>query len=141
MGSKKFYVPALGFKEERSDAARDAHKALSDAIDKYNAEIEKANAIRTDAIDQFAQAVTAYNDEIEGLNAYRQDVANECQDIYNERSETWQEGDKGDALQAMISTWEETFEAFDFSAPEELPTAEAPEDPADALLELPDSPE
>lgn len=72
---------------------------LSAAITEANAKIEEANEL-------VAAAREAYNSVLEDARNFRDDIVSRVQDEVNERSEKWQEGDKGQAATVFVEAWE-----------------------------------
>lgn len=73
---------------------------------------EKAEAL-TEARDN-------YNEVVERAIAFRDGVAERLQSDFDNKSEGWQEGDKGSAAQELISAWEELeIEKVEFDDPED----------------------
>lgn len=54
-------------------------------------------------------AIEAYNGEVYDANAFRENIAGEIQDYISEKSEKWQEGDKGQAFLCWQEAWEVDF--------------------------------
>jgi hypothetical protein len=65
------------------------------------------------AADAHSDAVNAYNDVMTEAKEFVEEVASRMREVYDGRSEKWQEGDKGQSADAFIQTWE------DFSPDEE----------------------
>ena len=122
-------------REQLADKCDEAQGALASAIADYNRALERATAYaarimltpldfsddeRTEiafavctAADAHSDAVTAYNEAMENAKAFVEEVASRLREVYDGRSEKWQEGDKGQSADAFIQTWE------DFSPDEE----------------------
>ena len=84
-------------------AARIMLSPLDFADDERN---EIADAIRT-AAEAHSDAVSGYNDAMDNAKAFVEEVASRLREVYDNRSEKWQEGDKGQSADAFIQTWEE----------------------------------
>lgn len=54
---------------------------------------------------EIADLASELNAKIDEFNAFRQEVADEQEDYFNGRSETWQEGDKGSAYTDWMDAW------------------------------------
>jgi hypothetical protein len=115
-------------REELADKCDEAQGALANAIADYNIALERvaayvsrimlspcdfadderteiADALRT-AAEAHSDAVTGYNDAMENAKAFVEEVASRLREVYDGRSEKWQEGDKGQSADAFIQTWE-----------------------------------
>src|SRR5262249_22751382 len=91
-----------------------AYEALEQAVDTYN----EAMAAQWDTVES---AVNAYNEVVEDANGWKEEVASEMQGYIEDRSEKWQEGERGQAYMA----WQQEFsdhdlEAIDLDQPEPL---------------------
>lgn len=110
-----------------------ASKSLADAIDSYNETVRVAR----EALDA---KIAEYNEALEPARGFASDFASAMSDAVGERSEKWQESEKGEAASSFVSEWEGAeFGDFEIDDVEEI---EAPEeDAAETLENLPESPE
>lgn len=115
-------------REELADKCDEAQNALANAIADYNTALESASdyvarimlaplqfndderaeiafAVCT-AADAHSDAVNAYNDVMTEAKEFVEEVASRLREVYDNRSEKWQEGDKGQSADAFIQTWE-----------------------------------
>jgi uncharacterized protein YukE len=85
---------------------RSAHEALVAKVQDANIAIREAN-----------EALEAYNETVEEANRFAADVGAEIAEYTADKSEKWQEGDKGQAYQEWQTEWEsfyaETVDPFD----------------------------
>jgi len=112
------------------------------------ADIERISELRSKLREAADEIVTAYgplNSEVANINtlleAYNQllteangvieDIASEVQSEIDDKSEKWQEGDRGQA----IIDWQSDLENFEFEALEMLDDIEVPELDHDGQLE------
>ena len=70
--------------------------------------------------------VSEYNDTVNAANAFIQEIHEKQDDYYSERSEKWQESDKGSDYESWMSEWEEEIEEIEspdmyFELIEDLP--------------------
>ena len=116
-------------RDEMAEKCDEAQGALASAIADYNIALERvaeyaarimlspldfadderteiADALRA-AAEAHSDAVTGYNDAMENAKAFVEEVASRLRDVYDNRSEKWQEGDKGQSADSFIQTWEE----------------------------------
>lgn len=129
---------------------------VEEAVEQFNSEadalwsdlaaaIEEFNAKRAEAFQGVESAINAYNEKLDEARGLRDDVAGRLEDEWSEKSEKWQESDKGEAASNMKTEWEnadlddfeiEEIEEIEIDEPGEL---EAPDlTHADLLEELPD---
>jgi hypothetical protein len=78
--------------------------AMQKAIEDFNTALETARA-------DLREAVGKYNDVVSEVNGFAADIASRLDDEINNKSEKWQEGEKGEAATA----WKDEWEAIDFS--------------------------
>lgn len=104
--------------EKQKDALSDAASALEDAIAVANESINTAVGKLNDVVTVYNAALTAVTETVEG-------VATRLREEFDEKSEGWQEGDRGQEAEGMINEWEGfsldevdefTFEEFAFDA-------------------------
>lgn len=64
-------------------------------------------------------AIEAYNAEIREADELKTDIVSQMQDYYDDKSETWQDGTRGQAYQSWISAWEyEELSSVELDAPD-----------------------
>lgn len=103
---------------------------LEDAVNVYNDETAKLRA-------PVETALAAYNEIAEQARGFAEDIANQADSDISDKSEKWQEGERGQAA----TEWKDAWEGIDISEvevewPEDL-TIEAPSH-ADDLEQLPE---
>lgn len=92
---------------------RAAHDALEAAVEAFNA----ALAAEWEKVEM---ARDAYNAEIQDANSWRSELAQEVQDYIDDKSDKWQEGDKGQAVSAFKDALGEDLPEVELEQPEEL---------------------
>lgn len=98
---------------------------LMDRLREIAAEIEEK-------ISEVNSIISNYNEVVAEVEEFRDGLVGEMQDYYDERSEKWQDGEKGSAY----SDWKNEWEQLDTSQADEV---EAPDlSLADNLENLPD---
>ena len=103
-----------------------AHEALTAALDVYNGAV-------ADAYAELKAARDAYNDTLAEVRELCEGVGSDLRGAFDERSEKWQESDKGSECDAFVRAWEDfSAEDFDIDEPDEV---EGPEDVAEAMNE------
>jgi len=65
---------------------------------------EKGDAVKTASLN-YNEQVHAYNDLVEQASSLRDEIVNDQETYFDERSERWQEGDKGEAHQEWSEEW------------------------------------
>ena len=119
-------------KQKLIDRMNHARGDLETAVEEYNTAMEEAWGKVEAARDQLQEA-------IDEADQFRDEIATLQDDYYCERSETWQEGDAGQAYCAWKDEWSnELDEVGELEKPNEL---ELPDTEAiDALDGMPDEP-
>ena len=111
---------------------RDTYAALEAAIETYNAAV-------ADQWQPVADALDAYNAVVADAQGWREDIAGTIQSEIEEHSDTWQEGDKGQAFAAWQAEWEQAdLETIEMEAPE--PLSLDVNDQSEVLEALPEDP-
>jgi hypothetical protein len=72
---------------------------VEEALADFNRKVEEAKA----PVDQ---AVEEYNAVLAEAKAFAEGIAADAQSHYDDKSEKWQEGERGQAYQAWVSEWE-----------------------------------
>lgn len=75
-------------------------------------------------------AIAAYNEALVEAESFCSDIAERMSDYQSERTDKWQEGEKGDAYQTWMDEWTPDFSELD------LPDM----DHAETLADLPEAP-
>jgi ABC-type transporter Mla subunit MlaD len=108
------------FNEARNDlfeGVQEAFQAYQEAIQTYNAEVE-------DLINQgIDEKVCAYNELVQEANGWIEETSSDFQNQFDEKSERWQESEKGDLAADYINSFEIVLEEV------EMPTLEPAEEP------------
>lgn len=118
-------------KDKIASELSEKRDTLIEAVDVFNAEVKAA-------YQKLAQFVEPYNVAIEHAKDFVDRVADEQQAYFDEKSETWQEGEKGEEYQAWIEEWGSMFlEECLISIPEDF---DHPEDLSEELEGLSNSP-
>lgn len=79
-------------KNDVSQRIADFNTKIQELIDEFNSEI--------------SQIVQSYNDVASEANAFVEEVKNAQQEYYDERSEKWQESDRGSEYQDWMNEWD-----------------------------------
>lgn len=87
---------------------------LSQAISEFNAAMQEAWS-------KVEAAQTEYNELLGEISEFRDEIVSERQGEWDDKSEKWQEGERGEAAQSWITAWENIdFSEVDISQPDEL---------------------
>lgn len=112
---------------------RELEGKIEDAFREYN------EAIKT-LQEPVNRLIEEYNEVIEAARGFAEDIANEAQCVIDDKSERWQDGDKGQAAVAWQQEYENVeLEAVEFSWPEDVEPSGF--DRADFIEALPAEPE
>lgn len=107
-------------KEQQSNLSQlqsdlqDAQEKVESAINDFNANINDlwANSV-TESLDN-------YNKLVQQANEFVEETRDSMQTYYDERSEKWQEGERGQEFQSWLVEWDSTeLEEIDVTMPEE----------------------
>lgn len=131
----------MAFKLTKQEDARKSEleqelETLVGVVEDEKAELEAA---MQKLIDDFNETVVApLREKMQEAYGFVEDIVNERQGEFDDKSERWQEGDRGQAAQDWLQTWERSL--IDLEAPldAESPTFEFEvPDANNALCELP----
>jgi len=78
---------------------QEEREALDTAVTAFNDAMTTARADLQEKID-------AYNEVLAEAKSFVDDVAQNWENDFEEKSERWQEGEKGEAVRAMIEAWQ-----------------------------------
>ena len=78
---------------------REAGSKIEEALADFNRKVEEAKA-------PVEQAVEEYNAVLAEAKAFAEGIAADAQSHYDDKSEKWQYGDRGQAYQAWVGEWE-----------------------------------
>jgi hypothetical protein len=84
---------------------------------------------RTELQDQIEKLVTDFNEKhidplntkLEEVHGFVEDIVNERQGEYDDKSERWQEGERGQSAQSWLQDWESSLSDFEGMAAVEVP--------------------
>ncbi len=102
---------------------------LSIAKQECDEQLSAANALIQQANELLDRAVGDYNAVLEEINGWREGIAADQESFYDEKSEKWQEGEKGSAYSEWKDLWSNEIEDATYEEPSEL-TIEYPEEEA-----------
>lgn len=69
------------------------------------AEMQKLFTQATEAVTILEAAAEKYNEAMQSLRAFRDEVVEQIETIFDEKSEKWQESDKGTAWSEWMDQW------------------------------------
>lgn len=130
---KKLSKDQLKQRDELDSQLIEKGQAVKDAIDEFNTALTEAyKAVET--------AQEEYNAAVEAANEFVTEISGEMETYHGERSDTWQEGDAGQAYQSWIDAWSAELDPCELEMPSELDEPDAL--PGDApLAQRPEQPE
>lgn len=97
-----------------ADALDEAGAALTDAVNAYNEAMAKA-------FEAVAAARDAYNEAVSDARGMVEDLVSDRRSEWEDKSEKWQESDKGQDAERWISEWEGIdLEEVEVSEPEAI---------------------
>jgi hypothetical protein len=104
--------------------------------------IDEANATIHDWNDRLDQAYADYNGVISTAEDLMSDITGRLRSEWDEKSETWQQSDRGIDAEGWVSQFEEiTFTQLDTYIIDEIPHPDDASDTADEIENLPTEPE
>src|SRR5215510_15034516 len=89
------------------------YEAFEEAVDDFN-------ATQAEAWNEVLAAEEAYNEAVTTANEWLGEVKEAIEEYVNERSEKWQESDRGQAYAAWLEAFSVELEESDLSEPAEL---------------------
>jgi outer membrane murein-binding lipoprotein Lpp len=106
---------------------------LEDAVSTYNAAVSELQTPVNEALEK-------YNAAVEEARGFVFDIANQADSDINEKSEKWQEGDKGQAAMEWKDAWaSEEFNEVEIEFPDELSLPDEEFDHDGRLENLPEA--
>lgn len=93
---------------------------LNEAFDSLQEEVEAFNNIMLERWTKVSVAIDVYNAAISDANEWQSVVASEIQDFIGDKSEKWQEGEKGQAYASWKEQYEEELETVELEKPDEV---------------------
>jgi len=132
----------MAFKLTKSELAKrdEFCQRLADARDELGRKVEDVNDALQTAIDAITDAVAAYNEVLEEARGFVADIVSQAEEDFSDKSERWQEGERGEAARSWIDEWETTL-LNDIDVPDIDRIEIDAEDHAGALKTLPDAAE
>ncbi len=130
---KKLTKHDIALRDRFAAQLQSARDALEEAVETYNAAVEKAFA-------PVGQAIETYNAVLEDVMNWADDIAGQIQEYIQECSDRWQGGEAGQAYAAWLAVYE-TLGLEDVEMDEPEPLQCDIDDHASALAELPEQPE
>lgn len=91
--------------EKLVEVITESWDAVESAYNDYDAAKDDANKAEA-AEKAYLTSVSVYKLAVEEAESFAQNVTEAMRDYYGEKSEKWQEGERGDAYQSMIDSWE-----------------------------------
>lgn len=129
---KKLSAQHLQEKADHVRSLTQAREALETEINSFNTALAQIRAgVET--------ALQVFNDTIEAAREWLEAVKDEAQQAFDERSERWQESDRGQNYQSWIEALDPSLEAVEIDFPEDVELSG--DDPADMLEQVPDEPD
>lgn len=92
-------------KAERKELADHAERLgeLRAEVERKFEELTQALGPMTDGVND---AIRRYNEALDALKAFAEGIADEHRSAYDDKSETWQNGDRGQAADEFVTAWE-----------------------------------
>ena len=126
---KRLSKEHLAAYEDHKEKLEELRSNACDAVETYNYELE--------CLDSPAPALEELNEAIGEFNSWVTELQEQMRDYFDERTEGWQEGEKGEQYQAWIESLDIEVDEVD-TEPDEPPQMDAPEI---EITEIAESPE
>lgn len=111
-------------------ALTEAKEKLDKAIEDYNSAIDR-EYMKVDA------AIAAFNSEVGAFNEWRDGLHDEMQNFYDDRTDTWRDGDAGQSYSEWMDQWNAEWAEIDQAEPDKL-EVDIGEDPENLDANYPD---
>lgn len=128
----------MAFKLSKSESAKRDELIgwMRDKLTELKAEVSDFNGKLDELKEPLQHAIDGYNEAVEAARAYCEEIAEERQGNFDDKSEKWQEGEKGEAAQEWLNEWQNIdLSEIVIELPDELEAPEASH--ADDLEALP----
>ena len=128
----------MAFKLTKQEEAQrsELYAKLHSARGALDAKIEDVNDALQTAIDALEGAIADYNSALDDARNFVVDIVSQAEEDFSDKSERWQEGERGEIVRAWIDEWD-TAQLDDIDAPEIERIVIDLEDHADILEQLP----
>lgn len=112
---------AFKLNKEQESRLNELRVSLSQAYDNVVSVVEDYNEVTSGPRISVEEELTEYNTKLAELKSFVDDIAAEKRDEFDDKSESWQEGDTGSTVDDWIATWENAeLDEVKISFPEEL---------------------
>ena len=109
------------------------------SLNRYHTRIEDITAEVNQKIGDLNEAIQAFNNTLKNVRDFRDGIVQSMRDHFNDQSESWQNGEEGEAYSSWMEEWESC--ALDFL--EVIPDVEVQDEASEiptALEGMPSSP-
>lgn len=98
----------MAFKLTKTDeqALEKLHKEADELKDKLAVEADAANEKIQEAVEHLNGFVRAYNEKVSEIREKIGEIASNFRGEFDDKSESWQEGDRGQEVDSFIQEWE-----------------------------------
>ncbi len=113
-----FKLTAAALKEYRGFLA-----AADDKASEFNEALAEFNSKLAELFEPVTEALEAFNETQDELKEFVETTASDWQDQFDERSEKWQEGERGQVVNSLIEAWTSAagdMDALELDKPEEI---------------------
>jgi hypothetical protein len=111
---KKLSAKDIKRRNEISSTLQNRAKDLETAIIEFNKSVETSWR-------EVEHALADYNSEVEEAEKFREDIYTEQQEYFEEKSENWQQGERGEEYSSWMESWRDAqFSTIEIDEPVEL---------------------
>ena len=128
-----------GLNKQRLKDKKRIEDALRESFSKLESAIEEFNTTLDQEWQKVQEAVDAHNAKVTEANEFSDEVSSEINDYIGDKSDNWQEGDRGQVYASWQESWEAELEEIDLEKPTEIDVPD--ENVADTFGDLPNEPE
>lgn len=131
----------MAFKLNKQEDARksELEQELEQLVGSATDGLEELREKIGELVEEFNEKyVTPLGDKMDEARGFVEDIQNERQEEFDDKSERWQEGERGEAAQSWLQQWEQGASELDTPEPLEAPTIDWDVPDASGILtELP----
>jgi chromosome segregation ATPase len=95
-------------------------RKLESQESKVEEAVNELNSVIASHLETVESAIEAYNEVVRDANEFRDNINTEQNEFFSEKSEKWQEGEKGDAYSSWMGEWENELPEATIELPAEV---------------------
>jgi len=107
-----------GLSKEQIEQHKDIERRLGEAWERLENAYGDFTSKVAEAYQEFEPETKAYNEVIVEANDFVEEVSGEIRGYIDERTEKWQESERGQAFEEWSSAWEDALDEVEIEEPE-----------------------